>query len=239
MVDIKVKEDLNNPIILEGFSGVGLIGALATQHIVRKLGLEQIGHISAKGLPPIAIMEEGVIKEPIRIFADESRDLVVLTSSFKIPNKIAYDLADEITDWAKKINAKRLFCLEGIGSSRIDKKPKTFLVSSKKETEKELENYLESLKKGFMIGTSALVLLKSKEKGLDTVCLMTQSNSQLPDGRAAAEQIKKLNKIMGLEVDPGELEEKAEEFEEKIKKLINQAKKAEKAVEKPEQAMYG
>lgn len=239
MVELKVDGEVKNPVILEGFSGVGLIGALATHHIIEKKDLEQIGHISARGLPPIAIMEEGMIKEPIRIFANKARDLVVVTSSFQIPSDIAYDIADEITGWAKKIKAKRIYCLEGIGAARVDGKPKTYLVSSKKEAEGQFKDKIESLKKGIMMGTSALVLLKSKEKDLDTVCLMTQSNSRLPDGKAAAEQIRKLNEIIDLDVDPGELEEKAEEFEGKIKKLMKQAKKAKKAVEEPEQAMYG
>lgn len=239
MVEIKIEGKVNKPTILEGFSGVGLIGALTTNHIIRKKDLEQIGHISARGLPPIAIMEEGVIKEPIRIFANKKRDLIVITSSFQIPSDIAYDIAEEITNWAREVNSKRIYCLEGMGASKIPNKPKTYLVSSKKSSEEELENKVESLKKGIMMGTSALVLLKSKEKDLDTVCLMTQSNSQLPDGKAAAEQIRKLNGILNLDIDPSELEEKSEEFEEKIKKLLKRAKKAKDAVEKPEGLMYG
>lgn len=239
MVDIHIEGDVNKPIILEGFSGVGLIGTLATQYIVNKKDLEQIGYISAKGLPPVVFMKEGVIVEPIRIFSNKERDLVIVESSLPVPKDIAYDLAEEITDWAKENKAKRIYCLEGIGASDIPKKPKTYSVSSREETKEEIEKRIESLQKGVMIGTSALILLKSREKDLDTVCLMTQSHSKLPDGKAAAEQIKKLNDLIDLDIDPTELEEKAEGFEEKIKKMVEKAKKAKKAVKKPERAMYG
>ena len=42
------KVELKNPIIFAGFVGAGLVGPVAINHIIEKLGMEEIGVMRSK-----------------------------------------------------------------------------------------------------------------------------------------------------------------------------------------------
>ncbi|HDI10290.1 MAG TPA: hypothetical protein ENF65_00925, partial [Euryarchaeota archaeon] len=42
---------LNNPVLIEGFPGVGLVASIATGFLVEELKLEEIGYVFSKYLP--------------------------------------------------------------------------------------------------------------------------------------------------------------------------------------------
>jgi uncharacterized protein len=46
---------LENPIIVEGFPGIGLVGNIASQHLIDELDMEYIGSMESKYFPPIAV----------------------------------------------------------------------------------------------------------------------------------------------------------------------------------------
>ncbi|MDD4127574.1 MAG: PAC2 family protein, partial [Methanomicrobium sp.] len=55
-------------IALIGFPGSGLVGSISTQYLVDNAEFEYIGSITSKFFPPIAMMVDGVINAPIRIY---------------------------------------------------------------------------------------------------------------------------------------------------------------------------
>ncbi|MBP9007653.1 MAG: PAC2 family protein, partial [Methanospirillum sp.] len=54
--------------ILIGFPGSGLVGSIALSYLVEKLGFDSIGTMTSKYFPPMAMMSEGVIAVPVRIY---------------------------------------------------------------------------------------------------------------------------------------------------------------------------
>jgi len=51
-------------------------------------------------------------------------------------------------------------------------------------------------------------------------CIFAETQSNMPDSRAASNVITALDKLMGLKIDPKPLIEQAERFEEKLKKVM-------------------
>ena len=74
IVDLKF-EKISNPIVVEGFPSVGLVGAIATEYLATKLNMELVGFIKSKKLPPIALIKDGTPIAPIRIYS--KKNLVV------------------------------------------------------------------------------------------------------------------------------------------------------------------
>src|SRR6056297_4233025 len=107
-INFVVKKNLkfNNPIIIEGFQGVGLVGTLAAQYLSQHEDFEQIGYVDSEGIPPMALLVNGEIMNPVKIFANKDRSIIIIESELSIPRKIIYELSEEIAKWAKKIKAK-------------------------------------------------------------------------------------------------------------------------------------
>ena len=77
LIEIKPKKDINvisKPLpmngasVLIGFPGSGLVGTIALQYMVDQLEFEQIGTMTSKFFPPLAMMNKGVINDPVRIY---------------------------------------------------------------------------------------------------------------------------------------------------------------------------
>jgi len=50
--------------VLIGFPGSGLVGSIALQYLVDQMDFDQIGAITSKYFPPVALMTRGVINAP-------------------------------------------------------------------------------------------------------------------------------------------------------------------------------
>lgn len=52
--------DLESPLLVEGLPGVGLVGKIATSHLVDHFGMEEYASCHCDGLPRAAVYEEGI-----------------------------------------------------------------------------------------------------------------------------------------------------------------------------------
>jgi uncharacterized protein len=232
--DIKLK----NPILIEGFQGTGLVGTLAAQYIAKELKMKQIGRIESEDLPPIALMSEGEIRFPIRIFASAKHNLIMFESELPVVPKLTFKIASAIADWAKEQKVKRVVCLEGIAGK--GESGKLFGIGTVKGLDDELmKDGMEILKNGVILGVSAALLLECKSEGIPAVCLMAQSHASFPDGKASAKLVDYLSKKYNLNINSKPLWKEADKFESQIKGIIEKAKNAQMPVDKPLKTMYG
>lgn len=229
--------------IVSGFQGTGLVGVLAAQYMAKKLGAEQIGYIESNKLPPVAILSEGEIKHPIRIFSSVRNKLIIVESELPIPKDLVFEIAEELNKWAAKNKAKEIICVEGISVEEAGPHPKTFVVVSQPSLEKKAVKTTELLKNGLIVGVAAAMLLESKDIGMPNTCYLAESHANFPDGRAAAAIIDKLNVVLNLKIDTKPLVEEATKFESKLKELIKKAQYLQQpngaSAEKDEKRMYG
>jgi len=229
VLDKKIK--LKNPIVVSGFQGVGMVGTLASQYISTTLNAKPIGHIESKLLPPVAILIGGEVKFPIRIFADEKNNLVLFESELPIPKGIVFDLASEIVKWCKEIGAKQIICFEGVTVPSPNEK-NVYAITNNKKIEEKISKHAKILGNGMMMGISAAIMLESISKKLPSVCIMVESHTEYPDGKAAASVIKTFSKLTGIEVDVKPLELEADKFEKKLTEIVKKAKEAKRGREK-------
>ncbi|MEK6878231.1 MAG: PAC2 family protein, partial [Nanoarchaeota archaeon] len=99
----------------------------------------------------------------------------------------------------------------------------TFYYSTKKGQTFEKMG-LKPLKEGIVMGVTGALMLKAEEIPLSCIFVETQSN--LPDSRAAAKIIEALDKYLGLDIDYKPLLKAAEKFEEKVKGILESGKQA-------------
>ena len=95
-----------NPVILEGFPGIGLVGNIVATQIASELKMKQIGTIESRLFPPITVLYEGIVHAPVRIYEDTQNEFIVVLSDILIHPMTAYDIGKAITSWAQSLNAR-------------------------------------------------------------------------------------------------------------------------------------
>src|SRR3989344_203385 len=116
MAEIILKEIPKNPIIIQGFPGIGMVGAIAAEFLVQHLGAKRVGKIIVDKAAPLVAVHDGKLIEPYSIYYDKTHNLLIIHSIVATPGA-EWQLADSVVALANKVKAKSLISLEGIGSS--------------------------------------------------------------------------------------------------------------------------
>lgn len=226
----------NNPIIIEGFPGLGFVGTIAVEFLIEHLNAELIGKIESQKLMPMVAIHKEKIVEPLGIFYDKSHNIVLVHALGNITG-LEWELAEKLAELSQMLKAKEIISLEGVSSPTmgLNKELQSYVYSTK--SNKKLEKLgIESLKEGVVVGVSGALLLKDK---LPLTCIFSETKTGMPDSRAAANVIKIIDQYLGLKVDYKPLVKKADEFESKLKGLVTQAKEATDQKQKKELDYFG
>ncbi|MEK6837358.1 MAG: PAC2 family protein, partial [Nanoarchaeota archaeon] len=65
------------PIVISGFPGIGMVGAIAAEFLIQHLGTKQIGKIILDKNPPLVAIHEGKLIEPFSIYHSSKHNIVV------------------------------------------------------------------------------------------------------------------------------------------------------------------
>ena len=231
---------VKNPVLIEGFPGIGLVGNIASQYIVHELDMTYIGAMNSKFFPPLAVLLGGVVNMPVRIYEEAKRGVVVLTADIPIHPLASYDIGKEIVSWAESINVKEMVCLAGI--TVMGDQHRVFGAVSQKDMLEKIKDRTEIFELGTITGITGSIMNECRIRNLPALCLLGETTSAEPDPRAAIASIETLNKIYNLGVSTKKLEEQAEQIEQQMSQLAQQMKAATPAPEEQmprEFPMYG
>jgi uncharacterized protein len=215
---------VKNPVLIEGFPGIGLVGNIASQYIVHELDMTYIGAMNSKFFPPLAVLLGGVINMPVRIYEEASKGVVVLTADIPIHPLASYDVGKEIVSWAESINIKEVVCLAGI--TVMGDQHRVFGAVSQKDMLEKIKDRTEIFELGTITGITGSIMNECRIRNLPALCLLGETASAEPDPRAAIASIETLNKIYNLGVNTKKLEEQAEQIEQQMSQLAQQMKAA-------------
>jgi uncharacterized protein len=198
--------------IILGFPGVGMVGSIATEFMIHKLGFTEMGHIRSEKLPSIAIIRKSRPEAPIRIYQKEG--IVILVSDVMIPDELSYEFSKDIANWVKSKKPKEVVI---IGGSEKKEEGKVFVVSWKDEYLEKTGTGLDQMKLGFVVGVFGPLMMEFMEKGIRGYMIMAEAERR-PDPLAAAKIIRHLSARMKIKIDPSPLERvPAESSKEKVK----------------------
>lgn len=207
--------------MLCGFPDVGLVGVLASSHIISELKLEEMAYVDSDLLPPVVVLHKGLPYSPMRIFGKD--DLLVTIAETAIPAKGVQRLIRSFIDWTTSKDVKMLVPIGGIPvQNRQDvDEPKVFGSASSLDVLSLLEEKgVKVLKEGYMVGPQALIMRYCAERNVPAVALLAQSFYNYPDPEAAAAALKQLSNITGIKVDVSKLFERGEEIRLRAKDMM-------------------
>ena len=238
-MDIRVVEtsqqSLEGYTLVEGFPGMGLVGTIAAKYLVEKLEVKEIGHIHSESFVPIIRIHNGMPVRPSRIFVSEKNKLVILISEQIIPKQHTQAVSEAVVDWIRDRKIKRIISLSGIGIEGSGKELKLYGIASNEASKKLLkENSIQPIQEGITTGVIALILLDLKDdESVEAISLLASIKSGA-DYTAAAELLKKLNLMLGLEINVEPLVKEARETEKALVKQLEKLKQTHETVRKIE-----
>ncbi len=239
-VILEKEPTVKNPILIEGFPGIGLVGNIASQYMVNELNMTYLGAISSRFFPPLAVLLGGIVNMPVRIYEKEEKQLVVITADIPIHPLASYDIGKEIVSWAESIKAKEMVCLAGI--TVMSEQHRVFGVASTKEMLDRIKDKTEIFELGTITGITGSIMNECRMRKMPAICLLGETTSDEPDPRAAILVVETLNKIHGLGVSTTKLAEQADQIEVQMHQLAQQLKAAtpeEQPATTKEFPMYG
>jgi uncharacterized protein len=223
-VILEKEPSIKNPILIEGFPGIGLVGNIASQYIVNELNMTYLGSMSSKFFPPLAVLLGGVVNMPVRIYEEGAKGIIVLTADIPVHPLASYDVGKEIVSWAESINAKEMVCLAGI--TVMTEQHRVFGAVSKKDLLERIKNVTEIFELGTITGITGSIMNECRVRNMPAICLLGETASAEPDPRAAIAAVETLNKIYNLGVSTNKLSEQAEQIEVQMAQLAQQLKAA-------------
>lgn len=190
MARISVVDDsvtLNEPVLVEGFPGIGLVGKIAVDHLIDVHGMTHYANVHCEGLPPVATYAgaDSTLRTPVRIYADPERGIVALQSDVPVNPGAAAEFGDCLAGWFEEEAVFPIY-LSGIAHEKEDSAPNLYGVATGEGESRLADASIEEPpESGLVSGPTGAMLADALERGSSTVGLIVESDPQFPDPEAA------------------------------------------------------
>jgi len=212
---------LEEPTLVEGLPGVGLVGKIAADHLVTSFEMIEYGAVHCDGLPEVAIYGDGETgySPPVQVYADEDRDLVVLRSDVPVSPNAADEFAGCLTGWLDDHDALALFP-SGLPAEKDDVPDLYGVASGGASAVLEEHDIAPPAENGVVSGPTGALLYQAQLEGLPALGFIVESNRNFPDPEAArALLLEGIGPVADVAVETDRLVEQAEEISQARKQL--------------------
>ncbi|MBP1911497.1 proteasome assembly chaperone family protein [Thermococcus stetteri] len=232
-----VLPEIKNPILIEGYPGIGLVGHIAANFLAKELNMDMIGYVESPFIPPMALILDGKPNPPLRFYGKDN--IILAVADIYVPPTLVSEIARELVRYLKDMRADKIVSLGGIGIGLFKEKMDVWGVSAREELNRELENLgVKILQYGSIMGMSGKLLWEASKEKLDAYVLLGETFGDRPDPRAAANVIEVLKKLTPIEVSTEPLLKEAEMIETQLRKMHEQMEQARRKAEKQYESIY-
>lgn len=220
--------ELDDPVLVEGLPGLGLVGKIAVDHLVDAFEMPHYASCHCKGLPEVAVYDADGhgVEPPVRIHADEERNLLVLQSDIPISPSAAEEFAGCVTGWFAEVDALPLFVTGAQRNSQETTDVFGIATGDAGSRLDELDVQTPS-ERGVVSGPTGALLYQAGMNDLDSLGFIVEASPQFPDPAAAKALLERaIEPIAGIDVDTEALVERAQEISEAKEKLAQRMQEA-------------
>ncbi|WP_336361208.1 proteasome assembly chaperone family protein [Haladaptatus sp. ZSTT2] len=218
MAHVQLHDDsleLTEPTLVEGLPGVGLVGKIAADHLVEQFEMTHYGSLHCEGIPRVAVYGkgDGAVKAPVRLYADEARDLVVLQSDIPVSPSQAVEFSSCLTGWIAEHDATPIF-LSGLPTDKDADEPALYGVSTGDGASLlDAADISFPTESGLISGPTGALINRAAELDITGIGLIVESDKRFPDPEAARILLLHgIEPLAGIDVDTNDLVARAEEI---------------------------
>lgn len=229
-VDMEKEFDVENPVFIEGLAGIGHIGKTSVSYLVDHLDANKIGELYSHHFPPYALVKDNktvdLLKNNIyQLKREDERDLVFIEGNAQASTPEGhYEVAEKIMELVEEVNASEIITIGGYGTGDVVEEPSVFGATTTEKVKQEYQDHGIEFDHdvGQIVGASGLLLGLGQEKQYPGICLLGETPGfLLSDPKATEAVLNSIEKILDLDLDYSDLDEKVEESQEVLKKLQN------------------
>lgn len=231
MAQIRVhgeEADLEGSTLVEGFPGIGLVGKIATDHLIEAFGMEYYASVDCDGLPRIGVYREGdpTVRPPVRLYRDPGRELLALQSDAPIASRAVGSVADCLSGWLDEADVTPIY-LSGFPAEK-EGVPALYGIATGDGRERLESAGIDTPREdGAVSGPTGALLNLAAQEGHTSVGLVVETNPQFPDPEAARVLIESgIAPIADIDVAVGQLVERTEEIRDQREQLAQRMQEA-------------
>ena len=229
---------MKNAVLFTGLPGIGLVGKIAVDYLLKQFSAEKVAEIISDSFPPSVHTKEGLvelIKDEIYHYKFKDRDFLFLAGPVQpsldmrsVSMAEHYEFAETIISELKKLGLTEIYTLAGIniGEKRMVTEPNVIVAATDEKMLAEWKKVgaIYDKPEGLISGAAGLLLGIGKEQGLRGACLMGETKARLVygDQGAAKKVIELLIKKFGFKVDMSKIEKEASEIENAFMQMVKQ-----------------
>ena len=216
----------NNPVLIEGLPGLGLVGKIALRYMVKQLKPKKVAYLYSPHFPYFVLVnKKGNVRLLRGVFYyyqnPNGNDLILFTGDSQSQTiEGQYEIADQILAFSEKYNVKTIAT---IGGYRMEpkEKPKVYIAATSQDIlDKALSGgAILSASGSPIVGTAGLILGLAKFKKIEALCLLGETRGYLPDPLSAKSVLEVLKSTFNFDLDLKGLDDEIARAETMVTKL--------------------
>lgn len=195
--------------------------------MIEEIKAEKIAEIHSVYFPPqVVIDEDGVarlLNNEIHLYHGNKNILFLVGDYQSATNEGHYRLVEQYLTIAQRFGVQRIFTLGGYGVGHFVDDPRVFAAVNMDRLRQEVLDSGAIFNRGDpgtgIVGASGLLLGMGIYRNIEGICLMGETSGYLVDPISARKVLEVLCRMIGMEIDPAKLSERAEEMERFIAQL--------------------
>ncbi len=216
----------NNPILIEGLPGLGLVGKIALRYMVKQLKPQKVAYLYSPHFPYFVLVnKKGNVRLLRGVFYyhknPNGNDLILFTGDSQSQTiEGQYEIADQILAFSEKHNVKTIATIGGYRMEPTEK-PKVFIAATSQEILDKALNAgaILSTAGSPIVGTAGLILGLAKFKKIDALCLLGETRGYLPDPLSAKSVLEVLKSTFNFDLDLKGLDDEIARAETMVARL--------------------
>lgn len=232
------KKKMHDAVCFTGLPGIGLVGKIAVDYMLKQIKAEKIAEIHSDSFPPSITTFNGVtdlIKNEIYYFKFKKKDFLFIAGPVQpsidlrmASGKEHYEFSESIVLGLKQLKVKEIYTLAGlnIGDKRIKTSPNVVVAATDEKTLKsfKLLGCKPATGEGLVSGAAGMLLGMARRHGLKGACLMGETSSKLVygDHASAKKVIELLVKKFKFKINMKNIEKESKNIQQAFSLLVKQ-----------------
>lgn len=223
-IEIRELKDvnLNGGIVIDGFPGMGLANAIASECIIESLQLEPVAIIDSDMFPSMSTIYKSKPYFPARIHANEDLKLAIFMSELTLKEPLLKGIGRIIIKWAKEHECSLILSAAGlpVEEGQEDGADMLAVGSTENAIKRVKEKKIPLLEHGAVTGIPGILLSEGRLENIDVIVFLVKVLKDVPDFRAAALISETLAEFApSCRCDVASLVMEAEKVEKRLKKI--------------------
>ena len=216
----------DNPTLIEGLPGHGLVASIAVDQITKQLGLSHHASIQSSEFPPVVTFDDGLVQDLVRVYAGGDPPVMTLQSDLALPPSALEPVSKCVLSEVATEYRRTIF-IAGAPAESEAQIGNVQGVATTAESREELRNAGVPVAEGHGVvgGITGALVRECYQLDVPATLLIVRAHPQLPDPGAARSVIKTaLEPLVEFDIDTTELEEHAEEIRTQMNQIAQQYK---------------